>query len=188
MLFLLLADNTDPEGTAWKKKKSVEVGIPRAQTRLLLDDGMSHSMTWFVLLPCNRLNISTSLRKRGCDRWPVCNPLDFSYIIYSGFNPPGRPPVWVRVDKHVEPGLTHPECFHCWAESRSCQSHRSLRPAIKGMGLDDGFSAVCLQSYCLCRAMVTVSTGCWGSASFLRTGWDEVAIRPQPGWSQPGVT
>lgn len=68
MLFLLLADNTDPEGTAWKKKKSVEVGIPRAQTRLLLDDGMSHSMTWFVLLPCNRLNISTSLRKRGCDR------------------------------------------------------------------------------------------------------------------------
>ena len=109
--FLLLAHNTGPVSRSWKKEKSVEVGIPHAQRRLVLlvGDGESHNVARFVLLPCNRLNISivwVIWRKCGCDHRPVCKPLSFSYIIYSGCNPSGGLPVYVTVEvhKHVEPG------------------------------------------------------------------------------------
>lgn len=179
LLFSLLADNTDAVSTSWGKRKSVEVGIPCAQTRLvlLLGDGMSHSVTRFVLLPCNWQTFPQS--EKMWLRPLTSTPSTRFFRYYSGFNPPGRLPVWVRVevDKHVEPGLIHPECFHCWAESRSCHAARSGEGWVCIGWWLCSLCCTFLQCYWLCRAKSTASTGCWS----VKTEWDNVVIMSRPG-------
>lgn len=134
----------------------------------LLDDGMAHSVTGFVLLSCNRINNIHSLRTRGSDHWAACTR-SFLYSLFSALASWMTPcfrvfssPSW------GQEAVSHP------ARSASCRWW-------DGRGLDwIGWGLLC---YCrrLCWAKAAVSAGCWGLASFIRTGWDNAAIRPQPG-------
>lgn len=131
----------------------------------LLDDGMAHSVTGFVLLSCNRINNIHSLRTRGSDHWAACTR-SFLYSLFSALASWMTPCFRVFSSPSWEQeAVSHP------ARSASCRWW-------DGRGLDwIGWRLLC---YCrrLCGAKAAVSAGCWGLASFIRTGWDNAAIRP----------